>query len=422
MPFVAAFAPTAGAAAATAFAVGLDDHDAAHHAHLHDHTAFLSLPSWAPAKAQMVWDKLFGHEATAAAAAAPTSDQGRMVEYYASGCHHCKDLAPIWKDASSQWAQESNPDANKVVWEQKQCLDENWQPGPDFKECEAQGIQGFPSVKFFPAGAKQGHDFFMERTAAKLQEFVKTGIHPDPNIMPHTDTDTADVKLVDFYAAACPHCKHLEPVWADAQKQWDAAVKEGEALDHNPGEQPNEQMPVVEFVKKQCYDDHWKPGPDFEECKGFGVQGFPTVKLFVPDEHGHGYRGMDYTGPRTGEAIAKFIKHETGLDDFIKEKTAALAADTKAAAAAQMDSVQKAQAAGAPVSDELKKKVIEDAAQAQKLAGGSVPETPQALKQAVQTATMPLPVLACLPVRMGRKSPSSKRAKAEAPAGATAFI
>lgn len=443
VPMVAAFVPKAGAAVATALAAGADElhhlasnDDAlalAHH-HAHDATAFINIPRplvnmhgiAMPFSKTHLWHKiqdLLGfHHATADSA--DSANQAHMVEYYAKGCGHCKNLEPIWKDATEKWAGTS--DASKVVWEQKQCLDENWNPGPDYKECEAAGIDRFPTIKFFPAGSNAGEGFFQHRDADTLVNFVKTGIHPSPEILPRAPGDESDVKLVDFYAEACPHCKHLEPIWNDAQKQWD------QAIGHKAGTPVSQDMPLVSFEKKQCYDDHWQPGPDYELCKQFKVDGFPTVKLYVPDEAGHGFKGLEYKGPRTAEGIVKFLKSETGLGDYLKEKAAAIEAHKAAAAHANpqlgvqindaMREKMTAQASPAAAADAAHKAASDAALQGNtptidKVMKGfenplndawrkdaHVPQPQQhALKQDIKAAAMPLPLLACLPVRSGKE-------------------
>jgi len=185
---------------------------------------------WMEDKLGGIWHKLFdGGEVL--------PEQARMVDYYAASCPHCKTLTPAWKQAADQWA--GQPDAKALVWEEKQCLDENWKPGKDFEECQAQNVHGFPSIKFFPAGSKTGDDFFLERTPDRLLQFAKTGINPTEVTIPRAQGDRSDLKMVDFYAAGCGHCKQLEPVWAKAEKQWDAAVKQ------------NEDAPVITFEKKR---------------------------------------------------------------------------------------------------------------------------------------------------------------------------
>merc|ERR1719215_802449 len=236
--------------------------------------------------------------------------------------------------------------------------------------------------------------------------------------MPRAADDEADAKLIDFYAAACPHCKHLDPIWDDAHKQWDKAIGQ-------TPEAPKDELPLVTFEKKQCYDDHWKPGTDHSECQRYHVDGFPTVKLFVPDPHGHGYVPHDYNGPRTPEGIVNFLKQETGVDQYLKaladEKAAAAAVPTDAAhhggpivgvqvpeevrAAAAGHAEQQAGGADAqalqgstPPMEDKAIEAFQVETQAPAAAPSSGKELPQALKDGVKTAAIPLPLLACLPI------------------------
>jgi len=248
---------------------------------------------WPISKFDNVWHHMFDKVAL--------PDQARMVDYYAESCGHCKNLNPSWNAAADQWGK--LPDANKLVWEQKQCLDANWQPGRDHAECQAQNIHGFPTIKFFEPGATSGDVFREDRAPDTLVHFAKTGVSPEEPTIPRGDDADVDLKIVDFYAASCPHCKSLDKPWDEASKQWNEVAKEAE------------DYPNVKFEKKECYDDHWKPGKDHAECQKFHVQGFPTIKLLAPSATGHGFASeADFDGPRTSEGLIKFLKKEADLE------------------------------------------------------------------------------------------------------------
>lgn len=341
-------------------------------------------------------------------------------------------------------------------------MDENWKPGADFKECQAAGIQRFPTIKFFPPGAKTGEDFFLDRTPENLVDFAKTGITPEPGNMARLPGDISDMKLVDFYAEGCAHCKHLEPIWDDAHKQWDKAIGQTEG-------EPRDDLPLVTFEKKQCYDDHWKPGKDNAECQKFHVDAFPTIKLFVPDSHGHGFSSMDFTGKRTPEGIVEFLKQQTGFQEALDAKAAHAAdlhAPTPAADAAAHASAHGPGPVGVQVPDAVKAEVMaagEHVPESVKVAaaehhaqqaGGEedllalqgntphigdkhaevaatvpppaeVEKLPDALAHAVKTAIMPLQVLSCMPVRKVRTAPASPQrspVQAAPPAATAQFL
>lgn len=93
---------------------------------------------------------------------------------------------------------------------------------------------------------------------------------------------TEHVWLVEFYAPWCGHCKNLAPEWEKAAKNLKGIVK---------------------VAAVNCDDDK-------DLCGSFGVQGFPTIKLFphTLKKQGKGVvkEPVDYQGQRTAASIANF--------------------------------------------------------------------------------------------------------------------
>lgn len=69
------------------------------------------------------------------------ASKARLVEFYASWCGHCKSLAPVYEKVGQAF------DGEKGVLVAKIDADKHRSIGERF------GVQGFPTIKFFPAGA-----------------------------------------------------------------------------------------------------------------------------------------------------------------------------------------------------------------------------------------------------------------------------
>ena len=85
------------------------------------------------------------------------SDDIWLVEFYAPWCGHCKNLAPHWAKAASELK-------GKV---KLGALDATVHTA----KASQYGIQGFPTIKFFPAGSKtssSAEDYDGGRTASDI--------------------------------------------------------------------------------------------------------------------------------------------------------------------------------------------------------------------------------------------------------------
>lgn len=90
------------------------------------------------------------------------------------------------------------------------------------------------------------------------------------------DEDREWVRLVEFYAPWCGHCKQLAPKWAQVAKSLKGVVKVGGV---------------------DC-DQHQRL------CGSQGVRGYPTIKAFVP---GKSSEGIVYQGERSATAIKDWV-------------------------------------------------------------------------------------------------------------------
>jgi len=80
-----------------------------------------------------------------------------LVEFYAPWCGHCKKLAPIWDELATKLKHNKNLVIAKM--------------DSTANEVETVSVQGFPTIKFWPAGKKDAPmDFNDDRT---LEGFTK---------------------------------------------------------------------------------------------------------------------------------------------------------------------------------------------------------------------------------------------------------
>jgi len=160
------------------------------------------------------------------------------------------------------------------------------------------GVSGFPTLKWFPAGSKEGEAYNGGRTAQDIVSFIngKTGTSARIKEAPTAVTvltdsnfdsivlDSSKHALVEFYAPWCGHCKSLAPVYE----------KLAAALASDPD--------VV--IAKLDATAEKKKGEEY------GVSGYPTLKWFPKDDK----KGQDYDGGRDLGAFITFLNEKAGTE------------------------------------------------------------------------------------------------------------
>uniref|UniRef100_A0A3Q3LTR7 Protein disulfide-isomerase n=1 Tax=Mastacembelus armatus TaxID=205130 RepID=A0A3Q3LTR7_9TELE len=97
-----------------------------------------------------------------------------FVEFYAPWCEHCKELAPIWDELGEKYA-----DHDDIIIAKMDATT---------NEVESFVIQGFPTLKYFPAGDKEVVDYTGKRDLETLSKFLDDG-----GVLPKEEDEEDDV-------------------------------------------------------------------------------------------------------------------------------------------------------------------------------------------------------------------------------------
>ncbi len=102
-------------------------------------------------------------EISSVSAFSDTLGEGKhvFVKFYAPWCGHCKRLAPTWTDLAK--AYEGN-DKIKIV--KVDCTVQK-------EICTSEGVRGYPTLKFFKEGSKEGEKYQGRRTVEDFQKFIQ---------------------------------------------------------------------------------------------------------------------------------------------------------------------------------------------------------------------------------------------------------
>ena len=218
-----------------------------------------------------------------------------LVEFFAPWCGHCKNLAPIYE----QLGQAYEHAKDKVIIA-KVDADAHKSLGQEF------GVQGFPTLKWFPEGFNKATDKPEEYTGGRgLDDFTafissktrgqvvaKLAKGPATAVKVLDDVNFADEVfksgknvLVEFYAPWCGHCKSLAPIYEKVAKVFES--------------------------ESNCVVANFDADKHRDYAQKFDVKGFPTLKFFAagsakPED------ATAFEGGRTLESIVEFLNMKCG--------------------------------------------------------------------------------------------------------------
>lgn len=219
-------------------------------------------------------------------------DRYAFVEFYAPWCGHCKRLAPAYEEVGAAFDSDDSVVIAKVDADGDRTL------GGRF------GVQGFPTLKFFPKGSTEPEDYNGGRTAEDIIQFIngkantRAGQKKPPSAVLDVDQgnfdglvlDTSKNVLVEFYAPWCGHCKALAPVYEEV---------------------------AASFVgDEDCVVAKVDADANREVGSRYGVTGFPTIKFFPKDNKD----GESYEGGRRTEDFVQFLNEKCGTSRLVGGK------------------------------------------------------------------------------------------------------
>ncbi|KAH0766732.1 protein disulfide-isomerase like 2-1-like precursor [Solanum tuberosum] len=211
-------------------------------------------------------------------------DRAALVEFYAPWCGHCKKLAPEYEKLGASFKKAKSVLIGKIDCDEHKSI------------CSKYGVQGYPTIQWFPKGSLEPKKYEGARSAEGLAEYVnseagtnvKIASIPSSVVVLSSDNfdeivldETKDV-LVEFYAPWCGHCKSLAPIY---EKVATAFRQEEDVV-----------------IANLDADNH----KDLAEK--YGVSGYPTLKFFPKGNKA----GEDYDGGRDTDDFVNFINEKCG--------------------------------------------------------------------------------------------------------------
>ncbi|KAI9477905.1 MAG: thioredoxin-like protein [Benjaminiella poitrasii] len=108
-----------------------------------------------------------------------------FVEFYASWCGHCKNLAPIWERLGHTFANEENVVIAKIDADKEKDIGQEFQ------------IEGFPTIKYFPAGAANPIAYSGARSEAAFVKFLNENAGTKRTVGGGLESDAGRISELD---------------------------------------------------------------------------------------------------------------------------------------------------------------------------------------------------------------------------------
>ncbi|KAL3472975.1 thioredoxin-like protein [Aspergillus californicus] len=135
-------------------------------------------------------------------------DKDVLVAFTAPWCGHCKSLAPTWETLATDFALEPSVVVAKVDAEAENSKG----------VAKAQGVTGYPTIKFFPKGSAEGLIYQGGRTEEALVEYLNNnaGTHRAPG--GSLDDKAGTVPALDSLIAKYISSANVQDLVAEVKK------------------------------------------------------------------------------------------------------------------------------------------------------------------------------------------------------------
>ncbi|KAG5884135.1 hypothetical protein JTB14_021804 [Gonioctena quinquepunctata] len=215
--------------------------------------------------------------------------KNHFVMFYAPWCGHCQKFGPKWE----QLAEMLNEDeTNNIKIAKVDCTTES-------EVCSEQDITGYPTLKFYKVGDKEGIKFRGTRDLPTITNFINEQLREGDEEIPDVNTPQAVNGLqelteenfenhvasgkhfIKFYAPWCGHCQKLAPTWEQLAKTLEFESD-------------------VTIGKVDCTQHR-------TICNNFEVKGYPTL-LWIED----GKKVDKYQGDRGHNDLKQYVNKMLG--------------------------------------------------------------------------------------------------------------
>ena len=242
-----------------------------------------------------------------------------LIQFYAPWCGHCKKFTPAYNQIASLLKGIATVGAIDASSD-----------GPGKRIASEYGVGSFPTLKLFRGEGKEVADVksrdpneIVNAVLGAIQKTIQeragggngnaggnagntdsntnsntNGGKDASNVMQLTSTnfaqkvyDNPEIIAIAFIAPWCGHCKNLIPEWTKASSQ---LINSGATL------------AIIDATEEEAL------------AAEFGVQGFPTIKIF-PGGKKNKSDVMDYEGGREAEQIVQYVLQEVDRSGVPKE-------------------------------------------------------------------------------------------------------